>query len=225
MVTTTVFAEKKSRKAALITITFSYGLVGFIVSATTSNEIIFDLTKIGIVGGLLAAFLGFTDPVNKLARFLISRMRPPRSLRWVFEAFTRIESRSTSQIRRIFFQEWVRGSYYSPYLADNRDKIVSEAYFFIGLVIIAAGPFFPFPIVPVSTYIGILILCASIAIIASLFFHCLELMEKACIVVLFEAMIQFGLPLDNLEGLRSLLTTGNWSEACSWMQKELESLP
>jgi len=223
---TILVTEKKNRKVALISIAFSYGLLGLIVSATPSDEILFDLTRISISGSLLATFLGLTDPVNRLAKWVMPKMfGTPDSVTWTLDTMMKMPTLMKEKVdltpstERI--KEWAKNSYYSPYLSGFRFRIVSEVYFGIGLLIIAAGSFLPVQMAFASTLIRSLLIPLAVITFVSLGFHFLELIEKAHIVAVFEMMITFGIPLKDFGGLRGLLMTGNWSEARSWMLREL----
>jgi len=224
--TTILVAEQKSYKVALINIVFSYGILTFIISATSSNELLFDITRVSIVGSILATFLAFVDPVNRIAKWMMPKMfGTPDSVTWTLDAMNQMSllkkgkvdlTPSTDRI-----QQWAKNSYYSPYLSGFRVKIVSETYFGIGLIIIGVGSFLPVQVAFASTLIRTLLIASAIVIFISLLFHYLELIEKAHIVAVFEMMITFGIPFENFEGCKSLLRTENWSEARSWILREL----
>lgn len=228
--TTILVAEKKDRKVPLISVTFSYALIALIVS-TTPNEFLLDLAWISIGGGLLATFLTLVDPVNRFVKWLMPKLfGTPDSVSWALDAMHKMASLIkekgvdlTPSTERI--QQWAKDSYYSPYLSGIRAKIVSETYFGVGLVILAVGPFLPSLtelIIVDSLYTRILFIIAAIVIFVSLFFHFLELIEKAHIVAVFEMMITFGIKLTQFELCKNLLKAGNWSETRSWILRQLD---
>lgn len=223
--TTALIAEKSDRRIYLISLTFSYGLSGLIVTASPIEPLI-DLATIGIVGGLLSAFLSLFDPVNRLAKLLMPKAFGTHdSVAWTLDAmqkmptFMKEKVDLTPSTERI--KQWAKNSYFSPYLSGIRAKIVAEVYFGVGLAITAFGSF---PFIQVSfigAYLKTLLLIATIAIIFSSINDFLELISRAHIVAVFEMMITFGIPFQNIEGLREMLKSGNWSEARAWMLRTL----
>lgn len=223
--TAALVVEKSDRRSPLISITFSYGLLSLIVSAKPSDPFL-DLAKIGIFGGLLSAFLSLVDPVNRLAAWLMPRMFGTHdSVSWTLDAMGRMPALMRQKVdiapstERIAL--WARNSYYSPYLSNSRTKIVAETYFGVGLIVVAIGSFLQIQGIFRELYLTVVCLAAASAILFSSFFHFLELISRAHIVAIFEMMITFGVPLSNFEGLKSLLASGNWSEARSWILREL----
>ena len=220
-------SEQRDTKAPLINILFGYSLVSIILS-TTSNDLLNSALRVAVFGSILASFLGFADPINKVANWRMTRtFDTDDSVRWTLDAMAKMPSLMPKKIdltpstKRI--GQWAKDSYYSPYLSTSRAKVVSEIYFACSLVatsiILLIHPFFEQTINIMSIALclfgtGLILWCA--------FSDYLNLVSRAHIVAIFEMMITFGITMQNFQDLKRLLKAGNWSEARSWILRELQ---